>query len=77
MEQLCPLPYKNSSTWNKLPCSVEIKKTLKKGIAVHYQQGPELKKRYGNSISSKMSSLSQADELFMMLSSICSHTLID
>lgn len=57
--KLCPLRYKNSSIWNKLPCSVEIKKTLKRNIAVHYQQGPELKKRYGNSISSKMSSLSQ------------------
>ena len=45
LEKLCPLPFENCRIWNKLPCNVEIKTTLKKGIAVHYHQNPELKKR--------------------------------
>ena len=45
LEKLCSLPFENCRIWNKLPCSVEIKTTLKKGIAVHYHQDPELKKR--------------------------------
>ena len=75
---MCPLPYKDSTIWSKLPCGVEIKTTLKKGIAVHYHQDPDLNKRlldlwelsFSQDVFSESGRRAVYDALFYLLSYI-------